>query len=114
MKIEHTNFARALRCRETDAERKLWYALRDRRLNGWKFKRQVPRNGYIVDFLCGDEYLVVEVDGSQHIEDRLSFDTVRTKALQESGYTVLRFLNRDVLTNLRGVLESILDVLSKR
>ncbi len=114
MKVEATNFARSLLRRETDAERKLWHALRDRRLSGWKFKRQVPRDGYIVDFLCVDGYLVVEVDGSQHIEDRVSYDAVRTKALQENGYTVLRFLNRDVLTNLHGVLEGILDMLSKR
>ena len=73
----------------------------------------MPRNGYTVDFLCADAHLVVEVDGSQHLEDRLSYDTIRTRQLEQEGYRVVRFLNSDVLSNLNGVLESILDVLPK-
>ena len=60
--------ARAMRREPTEAERKLWYALRDRRMQSLKFRRQAPLGSYIVDFLCVEQKLIVEVDGSQHVE----------------------------------------------
>jgi very-short-patch-repair endonuclease len=102
--------ARRLRREQTDAERALWFRLRDRRFQGLKFCRQVPVEGYIVDFLCADANLVIELDGGQHAS-RTKEDAVRTKELEACGYLVLRFWNNDVLNNLSGVLESILDTL---
>ena len=114
MKVKLTPIARALRNADTDAERKLWNAIRDRRLGGWKFKRQVPRDRYVADFLCADARLIVEVDGSQHLVDGGSSDDLRTKVLELDGYFVMRFTNTEVLANLDGVLESILELLELR
>ncbi len=100
-------FARRLRRDQTDAERVLWFRLRDRRLSGWKFRRQVPIDRYIVDFCCAETKLVVELDGGQHDQDRAR-DEVRTGLLEAKGYRVLRFWNNDVLSNSDGVLTSIL------
>ncbi|MEX0752287.1 MAG: endonuclease domain-containing protein [Xanthobacteraceae bacterium] len=102
------NFAAAKRLRrnQTDAERLLWFRLRDRRLEGLKFKRQVPIYEYVVDFCCSDARLIVELDGSQHAV-RTRSDAARTKRLEELGYLVLRFWNNDVLSNIDGVLETI-------
>ncbi len=97
---------RRLRHDQTDAERKLWFQLRDRRLAGLKFRRQMPLAQFVVDFCCEDAHLVIEVDGGQHSEsDR---DAARTKVLEAMGYLVLRFWNNDVLSNIDGVLETIL------
>jgi very-short-patch-repair endonuclease len=114
MKVKSTPIARALRRNDTDAERKLWNAIRDRRLGGWKFKRQVPLDRYVVDFLCTDAKLIAEVDGSQHEAERRFDDAIRTRALETDGYFVVRFLNTDVLMNLDGVLETILEQLELR
>ena len=103
-----TERARALRREDTDAEARLWAALRDRRLGGWKWKRQVPFGPYIVDFLCLETRLVVEVDGSQHA-DLIAYDSRRTAWLGRHGLRVLRFWNSDVLTNRDGVSLTILD-----
>ncbi|MCH8240404.1 MAG: DUF559 domain-containing protein, partial [Proteobacteria bacterium] len=83
--------ARDLRTRQSDAEAKLWRALRDRRLDGFKFKRQAPRGRYIVDFLCAEAGLVIEVDGGQHAEAQARRDEIRTKFLEKEGFRVLRF-----------------------
>jgi very-short-patch-repair endonuclease len=114
MKIALTQPARSLRQRSTDAERKLWSRLRDRRLMGFKFRRQVPRGRYVVDFLCVEAALVVEIDGSQHAAKRGAADRRRTAELERDGLRVLRFWNTDVLTNLEGVLTSIATALSQR
>ena len=114
MKIALTQPARSLRQRSTDAERKLWSRLRDRRLMGLKFRRQVPRGHYVVDFLCVEAALVVEIDGSQHADKRSEADRCRTTELEREGLRVLRFWNTDVLTNLEGVLTSIAVALSQR
>jgi very-short-patch-repair endonuclease len=101
-------------CRnQTDAERVLWFRLRDRRLAGWKFKRQVPIDRFIVDFFCADGKLIVEIDGGQHDEDR-ERDEDRTKLLEAMGYIVLRFWNNDVMRNLDGVLEVVLEAVSQQ
>jgi very-short-patch-repair endonuclease len=103
--------ARQLRARETDIERRLWFLLRDRRLNGVKFRRQVPIGPYIVDFVCQEAKLIVEVDGSQHA-DQVAYDAARTEWLSTVGYRVLRFWNNDLIENEDGVLTAILNELN--
>src|SRR6186997_1203518 len=98
--------ARKLRRDQTDAERKLWFRLRDRRLAGLKFRRQVPIDRYVADFCCESARVIVEVDGGQHA-GRSVEDQARTEALETRGYLVLRFWNNEVLQNLDGVLEII-------
>ncbi len=98
--------ARVLRQKQTDAERKLWYALRDRRFEGFKFCRQFPIGPFVADFLCRREKLVIEVDGGQHA-DQAERDNARTAFMEAQGFRVIRFWNNDVLTNLEGVLTLI-------
>ena len=100
--------ARPLRRRMTDAERKMWFALRDRRLGGFKFKRQWTVGHFVVDFCCIERRLIVEIDGGQHNAGR---DAPRTAALNEQGYRVICFWNNDVLGNLEGVLTVLLQEL---
>ena len=102
---------RRLRQQSTDAETKLWLALRDRRLGGFKFVRQAAVLSYIVDFLCREQKLIVEVDGGQHAEN--ADDLRRDAALDADGYRVLRFWNSDVLRNKEGVLTTILASLQR-
>ncbi len=99
--------ARKLRREQTDAERALWFRLRDRRLNGLKFRRQVPIKSYVVDFCCESARLIVELDGGQHVE-RNAEDAKRTDDLEAFGFLVLRFWNNDVLRNIDAVVETIL------
>ena len=100
-----TSRARALRSRMTDAERKLWFALRDRRFSDFKFRRQVPVGPFIADFICYERRVVIEVDGGQHAES--SGDARRDRWFAANDFLVLRFWNNDVLSNLEGVLISI-------
>jgi very-short-patch-repair endonuclease len=109
MKQIGTLRARRLRADLTNAERKLWYELRDRCLAGWKFRRQVPIGRWVVDFLCKDKGVIVEVDGGQHSASKR--DMRRDADLERQGYRVLRFWNSDVLQNLEGVLTVILSTL---
>jgi very-short-patch-repair endonuclease len=97
--------ARAMRREPTEAERKLWYALRDRRMQALKFRRQAPVGPYIVDFLCLAHRLVLEADGSQHAESER--DVARDAWLARAGYRVLRFSNRDILMARESVLATI-------
>ena len=97
--------ARAMRAEPTDAEQRLWYALRDRRMQALKFRRQAPLGPCIVDFLCTAHRLVVEADGSQHAEN--PHDAVRDAWLTRKGYAVLRFSNHDILTARESVLATI-------
>jgi very-short-patch-repair endonuclease len=113
MRISLTGTARKLRGETTDAESHLWRALRNRQLNGFKFKRQIPFGPYIVDFICIDAKLIVEADGGQHAE-QVEADEVRTKYFVEDGYRVLRFWNHDILQNLEGVLETIASELAQK
>ena len=101
--------ARRLRRDQTDVERRLWSHLRHRRLDGWKFRRQEPIDVYFADFVCKDAMLIVELDGSQHAEERAEHDEIRTRKLTKLGYRVLRFWNNDVTGNLEGVLIAILE-----
>ncbi|MFM2410285.1 MAG: hypothetical protein RL481_1113 [Pseudomonadota bacterium] len=109
-----TPIARRLRRNRTDAEDRVWCHLRNRQLEGAKFRFQAPVAGYVADFLCTEARLIVELDGGQHGE-QLEQDEARTRALEAAGYTVIRFWNNDVLTNTDGVLEAIrLALLSAR
>ncbi|MBC7109293.1 MAG: endonuclease domain-containing protein [Methanomassiliicoccales archaeon] len=108
--MELTPLARKLRREMTEAERLLWYHLRNRRLGGLKFRRQVPIGPYIVDFLCLEKRVIVEIDGGQHnFPDERARDLERTRFLEYKGYKVLRFWNNEVLGNLEGVLSVILE-----
>jgi very-short-patch-repair endonuclease len=107
-----TAFARKLRVEETEEEYFLWSDLRGRRLNGYKFARQIPLGPYIADFLCRDTRLVVELDGGQHSEN--SYDGERTAWLNNQGYSVIRFWNNEVRFERTAVLETILAVLEGR
>jgi very-short-patch-repair endonuclease len=97
--------ARTMRRAPTDSELRLWRLLRDRRLGGFKFRRQVPVGPYIVDFLCVGAKLIVEAGGSQHAESPR--DKARDADLESQGWKVLRFWNNEVLRNREGVLETI-------
>jgi len=86
--------------------------LRDRRLAGLKFKRQVPIDRFVADFVCADAKLIIELDGGQHDANRAR-DANRTQLLEAMGYLVLRFWNNDVLKNTNGVMEEILRTISR-
>ncbi len=100
--------AARLRHNQTDAERHFWLSVRNRRLGGFKFRRQATIDHFIVDFLCVETMLIVELDGGQHTPEG---DAARTAFLEARGYRLLRFWNNDVLTNLAGVLEATLTAL---
>ncbi len=99
-------FARKLRREMTDAEVRLWQELRGRRLDGLKFRRQMPVGIYVADFLCADAGLIVELDGSQHAESER--DRVRDAKLAGRGFRVLRFWNDDVLRDIDSVCDTII------
>ncbi len=97
--------AKRIRSEPTDAERALWHLLRAKRFVGYKFKRQVPIDRYIVDFVCFADRLIIEADGSQHAES--DYDSERHAYLAGQGFRVLRFWNNDILANTEGVSEAI-------
>ena len=99
--------AEKLRVEQTEPEALLWGRLRDRRLGGIKFRRQHAIGRYVVDFCAPEQKIVVELDGSQHI-DRRAQDDERTTWLESLGYRVLRFWNGDVTNDVKAVLTSIL------
>jgi very-short-patch-repair endonuclease len=97
--------ARRLRHSLTDAERRMWSALRDRRLLRYKFRRQHPIGNFIVDFACTEYRLVIEVDGGQHANSPV--DARRTAWLEGQGWRVVRLWNNEVLANTNGVIEAL-------
>ena len=103
--------ARALRKRMTDTERLLWRHLRNRELGGWKFRRQYPVGSFIVDFICVEKNVVIEVDGGQHAENE-ELDLQRSAYLNKMGYQVVRFWNNQVLQETEAVLEAIFAILA--
>jgi very-short-patch-repair endonuclease len=105
--------ARNLRNDQTSAETKLWTILRNRQLDGIKFRRQKPIGHYIVDFYCSDAKLVIEIDGDTHA-GREDYDAKRTKWIESEGYKVIRFTNEDVSSNLDSVVMEILEQCIKR
>ncbi|HJQ61386.1 MAG TPA: endonuclease domain-containing protein [Burkholderiales bacterium] len=96
---------------DTDAELRLWHLLRNRNLKGFKFRRQHPIGTYIADFVCLEQQLVIELDGSQHAE-RTQYDSRRTEVLEAAGFRVIRFWDNDVLTHMESVMQSIYSALS--
>jgi very-short-patch-repair endonuclease len=102
----HRRFARTMRAEATKAENMLWQAIRNRQLEGLKFRRQAPLDGYIADFACFDPKMIVEVDGGQHAES--SRDADRDRHFAAQGFKVLRFWNKDVERNLNDVCREIL------
>ncbi|MBP8884021.1 endonuclease domain-containing protein [Ectopseudomonas oleovorans] len=98
--------AKRLRHEMTDAEQRLWYYLRAHRFLGLKFKRQKPIGPYIVDFICTERWLVIELDGGQH-QLQTEYDQQRERYLETRGYRVLRFWNHQVLAKTEAVLEQI-------
>jgi very-short-patch-repair endonuclease len=101
-----------MRHEPTDAEAAMWRLLRDRRLSAYKFRRQVPIENYILDFVCFDKRLVIEIDGSQHAESQR--DAVRDAILSAEGFSIARYWNNDVLQQPTSVLEDILAKLAGR
>ncbi|MEW6178280.1 MAG: endonuclease domain-containing protein [Pseudomonadota bacterium] len=101
--------AKMMRSEPTDAELRLWQVLRGKRLSGYKFKRQVPIDRYIADFVCFSHRLIVEADGSQHADSE--HDRKRDAYLQSQGFQLMRFTNYDILTNDEGVGAMILSAL---
>lgn len=101
---KYTKIARALRKNMTDAERLLWSKIRNKQL-GVKFRRQQPLGKYVVDFVCFEKKLIIEVDGGQHCENKR--DKIRDRWLLNGGFKMLRFWNNDVLESINGVLEII-------
>ncbi|WP_265517098.1 endonuclease domain-containing protein [Nitratireductor luteus] len=102
----HRTFARTMRADATLAENLLWQALRNKQLEGLKFKRQVPLDGYILDFVCFDARLIVEVDGGQHSES--TRDLQRDRHFETQGFKTLRFWNDEVVKNIDGLCLTIL------
>jgi very-short-patch-repair endonuclease len=107
-----TSRTRSLRKNLTDAERMLWHLVRSRRLNGYKFRRQVWIGEYIADFACVERMLIVELDGGQHAE-AIEYDARRTAELQRLGYRVVRYWNNDVLLRMDAVLSDLLKQLER-
>ena len=100
------NNAKILRHNQTEAEQRLWYHLRAHRFMGYKFKRQKPIGRYIVDFICMEQRLIIELDGGQHSE-QVAYDWQRDAWLRGQGYSVLRFWNNDVMQQTESVLQQI-------
>ncbi|AYC34482.1 endonuclease domain-containing protein [Pseudomonas cavernae] len=98
--------AKRLRTEMTEAEMRLWYYLRGHRFLGLKFKRQKPIGPYIVDFICLEQFLIIELDGGQH-QQQAEQDRIRDRYFQQRGYRVLRFWNHEVLAQTDAVLEAI-------
>jgi adenine-specific DNA-methyltransferase len=109
--LEALERQRELRRFSTEAEKKLWSALRGRRLGGAKFRRQVWLGSYIADFYCAEAKLVIEADGSQHA-DQADYDERRSHWLEQEGFRVIRFWNNDVLARPEAVLTVIAEALT--
>ena len=103
------NRARGLRAKDITAENRLWQELRNRQLNGWKFRRQHPIGRYVVDFVALSAKLIVEVDGATHSTNaEIAYDEQRTRKLEAMGFRVMRVTNTEIAENLIGVLSTIL------
>jgi adenine-specific DNA-methyltransferase len=112
VRVRTPKLLKELRKKQTDAEGCLWYFLNNRQMEGYKFRRQHRIGHYIVDMICLEKKLIIEIDGGQHNEVLNQVqDESRTNWLNKEGYQVLRFWNNEVLTNTEGVLEEIRNVL---
>ena len=105
--------ARYLRKSQTPQEQKLWNLLRNRQLLGYKFKRQYPIGNYIVDFVCREKRLVIELDGGQHnIAVNINYDFLRSEYIKQRGFKVIRFWNKEIDENIEGVIAKITEELN--
>lgn len=104
--MANIKFAKYLRKNLTEAESLLWFHLRRKQIEGYKFRHQSPIGPYVVDFVCFEKMLVIEVDGGQH-QVQKAYDEKRTHYLEKQGFQVLRYWNHQVLTELDVVLEEI-------
>jgi len=111
MRKSKTQLAKKLRKNQTEAERRLWYHLRSKQIGGYKFRRQQPIGPYIVDFVCFNRNLIIEVDGGQHSTKKVN-DLERDAWLQSRGYNVVRFWNTDVICSIEGVIAIIQEKLA--
>lgn len=106
-----TEKSRQLRKNMTSQERKLWSIIRERRFFGCRFRRQFPIGSYIVDFVCREKKIIIEIDGGQHNEKQnIEYDNKRTEFLKSEGFQVIRFWNNDVDSNMDGVYERLKEV----
>lgn len=100
--------AKALRHNQTPQEQKLWTIIRNKQFYGFKFLRQYVINPYIVDFICREEKIIIEIDGGQHNQaDAINYDNTRTIYLENLGYNVIRFWNTEIESNIDGVYETL-------
>ncbi|AEE54032.1 endonuclease domain-containing protein [Haliscomenobacter hydrossis] len=107
-------FAKQNRVNSTPAESALWEELRNKKLKGYKFRRQHPVGIFILDFYCHAAKLAIEIDGEYHLEqEQQLYDRARTELLYQAGIKELRFTNQDILTNLPSVLGTIIQILEK-
>ena len=104
MRNKLQNIAKILRKRPTEAEKFMWRYLKSRQLEGLKFRRQEPIGNYVVDFVCYEKKIIVEIDGGQHCAER---DGNRNRWLESQDFKILRFWNTEVLKNAQGVWEVI-------
>ena len=105
---KNVKLAKILRKNQTEQEEKLWQLIRNNKFYGYKFRRQVPIGDYIVDFLCLEKRIVIELDGGQHNEpEYIRYDNERTAYLEHRGYKVIRFWNNEVNENIIGVYEKL-------
>lgn len=111
-KQQNRSYARAMRHVPTESERKLWFHLKGRGFGGYKFKRQVLIGSYIVDFVCIERRVIVELDGGQHA-DRKTYDRKRDAFLEAKGFRVLRFWNLDFMESADGVLSVLAEALDR-
>ena len=115
MKRENIGKSRYLRRNQTDAEKKLWTALRNRQLCNVKFRRQFPNDRYILDFYIPECRIGIEADGGQHYEDKgKQRDELRTRELNKLGVEILRFSDREILTNIEGVYATIKSTIDEK
>ena len=107
----NVELARTLRKNSTPQERKMWSILRNHKFYGLEFKRQYPVGGYIVDFICREKHIIIEIDGGQHNEEvNIESDSKRTEYLNSRGYKVYRFWNNDIDNNIEGVYQALFKI----
>lgn len=106
------NYSHNNKANQTKAEKILWYHLRNRRLKGYKFRRQYPINNYILDFYCVDKKLAVELDGSQHMESNY-YDNIRSDELKRLSIKVIRSWDNEIFKNINTVLEQIITAIEE-
>ena len=104
------SFARDLRIRETRTEKLFWSHVRNRKLGGWKFRRQASIGPYIVDFLCAKAHLIIELDGDSHAFQP-EYDVRRDAFIRKQGYTIIRIENHNIHESLHAILQDIMNVL---